>query len=218
MSARYLTFVFSLGIVVGGSPQWASAQQIGLQGGVNRAGLGGDAPAETSYSGATGFMAGILFDLPVARDVFVSVQPMYVRRGTGIAFAIKGEEVPHDSLDVTLSYVSVPLLAKVQAAHGRTYVTGGVDAGILLDATLSGRGPDEDIKAAFKSYDVAAVFGFGVVFPLGAPRLTIEARYSQSLVNLSAGGTGPSGAALPERFRTNGFQLLAGLVLRLGGR
>lgn len=217
MHSRFLRFILVLAAaVLLVAP--ARSQQIGLQGGFNRAGIGGDAPSGTQYSGATGFMAGLVADLPVARDVFLSIQPMYARRGTGIAFAIPGEEQPRDSLDVTLTYVSVPVLARVQAAHGRTFVTGGVDAGILLDATLSGRGPDEDIKAVFKNLDVAAVFGFGVVFPLGAPRLTVEARYSQSLVNLSAGGTAPSGVALPERFRTSGFQVLAGLMLRLGGR
>jgi len=217
MFSRVLTFAVTLTAVAAG-PEPAVAQQIGIQGGLNRAGLGGDAPSGTSYAGATGFMAGAVLDLPIARDVFVSVQPMYVRRGTGIAFAIKGEDKPRDSLDVALSYVTVPLLAKVQAAHGRTYVTGGVDVGVLLDATLSGRGPDEDIKPIFRDYDVAAVFGFGVAFPIGAPRLTLEARYSQSLVNLSAGGEDPSGAALPQRFRTSGFQLLAGLLVPLGGR
>jgi hypothetical protein len=117
-----------------------------------------------------------------------------------------------------LAYVTLPVLAKVQALHGRTYVTGGVDVGMLLDATLSGRGPDEDIKTVLNDVDVAALFGFGVVFPLGAPRLTLELRYTQSLLNLSAGGTEPSGAALPDRFRASGFQLLAGMLVRLGGR
>lgn len=217
MSSRLLAMALGLAAVaVGAEP--ARAQQIGIQGGLNRAGLSGDAPRDTRYSGATGFMAGLLVELPVAADVFVGVQPMYVRRGTGIAFVIPGEDEPRDSLDVTLTYVSVPMVAKVQAVHGRTYVTGGVDVGVLLDATLSGRGPDEDIAAVFKDVDVAAVFGFGVVFPFGAPRLTLEARYGQSLLNLSAGGTAPSGAALPQRFRTSGFQLLAGLLIRLGGR
>jgi hypothetical protein len=200
------------------TPQVVRAQQIGIQGGFNRAGIQGDAPPNAQYAGGFGYMAGIVFDLPIATDVFLSVQPMYARRGTGIAFAVEGEEEPRDSLDVALTYLSVPLLAKVQAARGRTYVTGGVDVGWLLDATLTGRGADEDIASAFKDLDVAALFGFGVVFPLGAPRITVEARYSQSLLNLSAGGEGPGGAELPDRFRANGFQLLTGLVIPLGGR
>lgn len=200
------------------TPGHASAQQIGFQGGLNRAGIQGDAPPNAQYSGGFGFMAGITFDLPIAQDVFLSLQPMYARRGTGIAYAVEGEEEPRDSLDVTLNYLSVPLLARVRAAHGRTYVTGGVDVAWLMDATLTGRGADEDIASVFENLDIAALFGFGVVFPIGTPRLTTELRYSQSLLNLSAGGTAPGGADLPERFRANGFQLLAGLVIPLGGR
>jgi len=205
-------------MVIAVLPARTSAQHLGVQGGLNRAGLGGDAPLNTQYSGATGFTAGLVAEFAVARDVFLSFQPMYARRVMDIGFAVKGHDQPRDGLVVTLTYASLPVLAKVQAAHGRTFVTGGVDVGVLLDATLSGRGADEDIKSVFKDVDVAAVFGFGVVFPLGAPRLTLEARYSQSLVNLSAGGTGPSGVALPDRFRTSGFQLMAGLLIRLGGR
>lgn len=200
------------------APQDAPAQQIGIQGGLNRAAIQGDAPPNAQYAGGFGFMGGIVFDLPIARDVFLSAQPMYARRGTGIAFAVEGEEEPRDSLDVTLTYFAVPLLAKVQAAHGRTYVTGGVEVGWLLDATLAGRGSDEDITSAFQDVDVAALFGFGVVFPIGAPRIMVEARYAQSLLNLSAGGEGPGGAELPDRFRANGFQLLTGLIIPLGGR
>jgi len=199
-------------------PGTAGAQRLGIVGGLNRAGIQGDAPLNTQYSGATGFLAGVVFEFSVAQDVFVSFQPQYARRTTGIAFAIEGEEQPRDSLDVALSYVTLPVLAKVQALHGRTYVTGGFDVGMLLDAKLRGRGPDEDIKTVLNDLDVAALFGFGVVFPLGAPQLTVELRYSQSLLNLSAGGMGLSGAALPDRFRAGGFQLLAGMLVRLGGR
>jgi hypothetical protein len=200
------------------TPHGLHAQQVGVQGGLNRAGIQGDAPPNAQYTGGFGYMAGIVVDLPIATDVVLSLQPMYAVRGTGIAFAVEGEEEPRDSLDVALTYVSVPLLAKVRAAHGRTYVTGGVDVGWLLDATLTGRGADEDIASAFQDVDVAALFGFGVVFPIGRPRLTLEARYTQSLLNLSAGGEVPDGAELPERFRANGFQLLTGLVIPLGGR
>jgi len=200
------------------TPHGLHAQQIGIQGGLNRAAIQGDAPPNAQYGGGFGFMAGLVFDLPIASDVFLSLQPMYAQRGTAIAFAVEGEEEPRDSLDVKLTYIAVPLLAKIRAAHGRTFVTGGVEVGWLMDATLAGRGPDEDITEAFEDIDVAALFGFGVVFPIGAPRLTVEARYSQSLLNLSAGGQGPGGAELPDRFRANGFQLLTGLIIPLGGR
>lgn len=202
-------------IAVGASS--AAAQRIGAFGGLNRAGIRGDAPAGAEYSSATGWLAGVILELPVATDVLLSVQPTYARRVTGIAFAIRGEEQPRDSLDVTLAYLSMPVLVKVEAAGGRTFVTGGVDVGVLLDATLAGRGPDEDLAPALTSVDLAAQLGVGVTFPVGRPRLTVELRYAQSLLNLAAGGAAAGGGSLPDRFRTNGFALLAGVLLPLGG-
>lgn len=119
---RLSAFLIASGVVL--MPGAAGAQHLGLVGGLNRAGIQGDAPPNTQYAGATGFLAGVVFEFSVAQDVFVSFQPQYARRGTGIAFAVKGEEQPRDSLDVALSYVSLPVLAKVQALHeiGRAHV------------------------------------------------------------------------------------------------
>lgn len=216
MHPRSLSFlVAAAGLVVLAGP--LAAQRIGAFGGFNRAAIAGDAPPNVQYVGGTGFTAGLTFDLPLATDVLLSFQPSYARRITAIAFAIKGQEKPRDSLDVALTYVSVPLLVKVEAARGRSYVAGGVDVGMLLDAALTGRGPEEDLSSFVKDFDVAAVFGVGVVFPIGRPRLATELRYAQSLLNLSAAAATPSTATLPERFRMHGFQLLVGVFLPLGG-
>jgi hypothetical protein len=59
---------------------------------------------------------------------------------------------------------------------------------------------------------VAVNFGFGVMLPLGSPLLTLELRYSQSLLNLSKPEENPAASALPERFRSSGLQLMAGLL------
>jgi hypothetical protein len=65
--------------------------------------------------------------------------------------------------------------------------------------------------------DVGALFGFGVVFPVGRPKLTTELRYVQGLVNLS-NDSGDASTALPDRFHSGGLELMAGILFPLGGR
>lgn len=72
-----------------------------------------------------------------------------------------------------------------------------------------------DVKDALTDFDLAVIFGVGRMFPVGRPRITAEIRYSQSLFNLAGDATGQD---LPVRFRASGFQLLAGVLLPLGGR
>jgi len=65
--------------------------------------------------------------------------------------------------------------------------------------------------------NVGALFGFGVVFPVGRPRITTELRYVQGLVNLSGAEQGLI-QELPDRFYSSGLQIMAGILFPLGGR
>ncbi len=200
----------------------ADAQvRIGAYGGITNSGLTGDAPAGTEYRKKIGPVIGALFEIPVADNVLISVQPAWVQRGTKIAVDVQGQDERQDSLSLGLSYASIPLLMKIETAGGKVFVNSGVDVGFLLDAKLSpvdGDGEDEDVSDLVKDYDVAVNFGVGGQFPIGLPRLTIEARYSQSLTNISDVSVDVGADELIQtRFRSSGFQLLAGIWIPLGG-
>ncbi len=134
---------------------------------------------------------------------------------------VEGEDERQDSLSLGLSYASIPVLMKIETAGGKLFVNSGVDVGFLLDATLSpveGDGEDEDVADLVRDFDVAVNFGVGGQFPIGKPRLTIEARYSQSLIDISEVEVDIGADTLiPARFRSSGFELLAGLWIPLGG-
>lgn len=194
------------------------AQQpaIGIFGGINQSSLKGDAPEKTSFGGLSGFAAGAVGEFRIANEVLLSIQPMYLQRGTKIAFEIPGEDQPRDSMDARIDYFTVPVLLKVISGNGKTYVTSGLDFGFLSSAKLIDGAQESDIKEFFKSTDIAVVFGFGAMFPIGNPRLSFELRYSQSLLNISSQSGNPEGTSLPTRFRSSGLQLLAGVLLPLG--
>jgi hypothetical protein len=90
-----------------------------------------------------------------------------------------------------------------------------LDFGFLTGATLTEGSDERDVKDRVEDFDVAAVFGFGGVVFAGKPNVSLELRYSQSLLNLANASTTED--ALPVRFRSSGFQLLAGVLLPLGG-
>jgi hypothetical protein len=199
---------------------WAQVR-IGAYGGITSSSLSGDAPSNAEYRSRTGPVIGGLVEFSVAEDVWISVQPGWVERGTKIAFDVEGQDERQDSLSLGLSYVSIPVLLKIEPGGGKLFVNSGLDVGFLLDATLApvnGDGEDEDVKDSVRDFDVAVKFGVGGQFPIGKPRLTIEARYSQSLLDISEVEVDIGAETLiPARFRSSGFELLAGLWIPLGG-
>ena len=205
-------------VTLGSMPGVSQAQvSIGAVLGVNRTGLSGDKPDNTSYSNHAGPIAGLVLEVSVAKDVAIVFQPGYRQSGANIGFQVPDQEEHVDSLSARLDYFSIPVLLKVITDGGRWYVTSGLDLGWLTSATIStvSGSQEMDVKDSLTNFDLAVIFGIGRMFPVGRPRITAEIRYSQSLLNLaddSAGGD------LPVRFRASGFQLLAGVLLPLGGQ
>ena len=201
-------------LAFGATPAHGAA--VGALLGMNRAGITGDAPPDTEYNSKTGLMAGVQAEIGLTQDISLSLQPMYVRRGTGLTVTDSTTSSRERSLTLALDYVAVPVVVKFSGMGGRTYFAGGLDVAFLSGATLSDGGTEADVKDSFNSVDVGALFGFGVVFPIGRPRLTVEARYVMGLVDL--GDSAGSGATpnLPDRFRSTGMQLTAGILLPLG--
>jgi len=202
------------------TPASSAAQvNLGFSVGLNSSGLSGDAPPDVSYTGKTGFLANVVADVRVADDVWISVQPGYAGRGTGLAYKVEGEEEPRDSLTLSAGYLSVPVLMKVQAGR-KVYVTGGLDFSYLLSAELAPKdgGEGVDFKEGLKDLSVGIVFGVGAMFPIGKPRITVEGRYVSSLTNDAEDVRSDAiGSDLPARFRFTGLQLLVGLLIPLGG-
>jgi len=191
----------------------ANAQlRIGITAGVTSNSLTGDAPLKTSYKGKIGYLAGLNAEYNVARDIRLAIQPRYYVTGTTVSYDV-GEEEPVDSLRADINYVSFPLSMKVLSAGGAIFFSSGLDFKYLLKAELVNlKEPDtkKDIKYIFEKTDISVFFGFGGEIKFGKPVVSLELRYATSLMNLSNAESSPE-AGLPERFRFNGFQLIAAL-------
>ncbi len=208
-----LGILLALGVV---APAVCAQTVIGIFGGIDLTDLSGDAPDNAKYTPDVGFAVGAVGELRIVPDVWLSVQPTWIQRGSRIAFAVLGEEELNDSLGLNANYASVPILLKIVSNNGKTYVTGGVDLGFLLNATISGAGDPVDVSHTFRNIDLSADFALGIMLPVGKPRITIEARYSQSILNTAHPDQSPEVYSLPPRFRWSGIQLFAGFLYPLG--
>jgi len=215
--ARFTPLLFLLLVLA--PPPVAQAQfTVGAYGLLNKAGLNGDAPDDFSYTGNTGFGFGLIGEFHLTDDIWLSVQPGIQPRGAGLEVELDGEEDPVKLGSVDLSYFSVPVLAKFVTAGGKVYVVSGFNLGFLTKAEVSpeedGSEP-EDIKDSIRSFDVALDFGVGGQLPVGKIRIMLEARYEQGLINIVDENI--SEEALRARVRSSGLELLAGILLPLGG-
>lgn len=192
---------------------------LGVQGGLGRFKVKGDAPDRFDYGGLRGGTAGLVLEWKLTDDVALSFQPAWTQKGTGVTVEVKGIQEPVDSMELRLTYLSLPLLVKVATLSGRGFVTAGVDVGRLDAASLMvGDAPGIDVKDRLESTDLSALFGVGGTIRKGSPAITLEARYNQSIFRvLPASATGGATSALPEGFRSSGFQMILGVLFPLGG-
>ena len=219
MAARLaIGLVFALLPTLGIAGSAPAQTNLGVVLGVSSSSLSGDTPSNGTYTKKSSPIVGLSAEFGIGDGLYLIMQPQYLTRGTGVAFAVEDQEEPRDSLTLSLSYVSVPMGLKVVSGSGRYYVSSVLDLGILTSATLDNGSSEEDVKGDVEPLDLAVGLGVGGQFSIGRRPMTIELRYSQSLLNLpSEASQVGAGGAFPTRFRVSGLQLVAGLYFGLGG-
>ena len=190
--------------------------RVGASGGVNRTSMSGDALPNTAYTAQLGFSVSAIVDVPLGDDIRLSLQPGYTRVGTGIALTSVLRD-PRDSLNATMDYIVLPVLARVVARNGVTFATGGMQVAMLINAAsapVSG-GPSKDITSVVADVDLALMIGVGAQIPVSTAIATIELRYTQSLLNAGKTEEAAEAFQMPPRFRLSGLQLIAGVLFHL---
>ena len=176
--------------------------------GLNNGNLAGDAPENSSYKTNAGLNAGINFDFKVGKSLWLSLQPSYVQEGTKIFYSVSGIDEAIDSIQIRLNFFSIPLLLKVSTANQRFYAIGGLETAFLMDSYSK----SHDIKLNLDSFNLSIQFGAGLWIPVGYPRLFVELRYAQGLLNLT---NQPLDNNIIPRIKTSGFKILAGIEIPL---
>ena len=195
----------------------AAEWHLGFQAGSNSSGLSGDSPSGVSLGKQSGLATGLIAEIRISEDVWLSAQPMYLQRGATSTIAVSDQVEKLEGPSISLDYFAVPILARIAADNGRTYMVGGVNPAFLLEAEIMDGDVTTDASSAVSSFDLAADIGFGVLFPVKSAVLNVELRYEQSILNLAANDREDADDGFPARFRSSGFQFLAGLTWPLGG-
>jgi hypothetical protein len=113
---------------------------------------------------------------------------------------------------IRLNYFSLPLLLKVSSTNKRFYALGGLEAGLLIDSFVTSNDIKEDLKVDVSEFNIAMHFGAGYRIPIGYPRLFVELRYAQGLINLT---DEPVEDNIIPRVKTNGLKVLVGIEIPL---
>jgi hypothetical protein len=168
-----------------------------------------------SFETFTGFAGGAVLDVDLSRHLSLSLEPMYVRKGSDFRIESDGflfDEGLTGSLRV--DYLELPALLKVRFGDGsvRPYLIGGPTAAYRLSSKSSAMGETVDSKKLFKEWDFGVSAGAGLAFPLGMASGFLEARYGLGLVNVA------EETAENESVKNRGVLILAGITLGVGGR
>ena len=181
---------------------------VGVFAGVNSSSLAGDNPEKGYYKSLPGFNTGANLDIQLSEGILLSLQPSYSQEGARILYKLARNKEPVDSIRIRMNYISLPLLLKVQSTNARFYALGGVEAGYLSAHRISSQDEELDVDIEIETVNIAMHFGAGLRIPVGFPRLFIELRYAQGLINLT---DEPALESYVPRVKTNGFKVLAGI-------
>lgn len=167
----------------------ASAQMSvnkGLKGGLNFASFSLDPePEGGSTSSQTGIAGGLFIELDLLGPLDIQVEGLFSQKGSKFKSDAGGEST------TKLSYLEVPVLAKISIPLAPT-MSYNVHAGPALGFKLS-ESFDPEINSEadfFKSSDLGAVVGLGLKFNALVSFVTIDARYTLGLSNVSDSDTG----------------------------
>lgn len=151
-----------------------------------------------------GFEAGIFGEFPINRLLSIQPEAVFVQKG--------GEEASQSlgSSSLTLNYVDVPLLLKINAPVDgalQPFIFGGPYAGYLIEATSDADGENEDLTDLLNEFYYGLKVGLGI----NIGPLQLDARYDMGIANLYKEDESLDGADSDFKITTSGFVVSLGL-------
>lgn len=185
---------------------------IGLTAGLNTSKFYGDAPDDARYTNLMGANLGAFIDAKLAHGIYLSFQPSYAQEGTNVSYMVPGKDESVDSIKIRLNYFSLPVLLKVISTNQRFYALAGVETAMLLNSSATIGGQKGEIDTEISQWNFAMHFGAGIRIPVGIPRLFVEMRYTQGLVNIT--NEQVNNSYIP-RVKSSGLKIVAGIEIPL---
>lgn len=157
--------------------------KLGLKAGLNLANFNFD-ESELKLSNKTGFTAGFMVEIPMAKNFSLQPELLYSEQGSKTSFSDKDVTNSHYKSTITLNYLNIPVMLKYYVLQGLS-VQAGPQIGILLKANnkyqdnFLGYENHEsfDLKDYSKGIDTSINFGLGYQFK---DKIYTDVRYNIS--------------------------------------
>lgn len=157
--------------------------KLGIKAGLNIANLKMD-ESELSSSTKTGFTAGLMAEIPLAKSFSLQPELLYSQQGVKISYSDPEVENSDFKSTITLNYLNIPVMLKYYVAKGLS-VQAGPQIGILLkgnnkyhDNFLGYENSESmNLKEYTSGIDTSVNFGLGYQFK---ERFYADARYNLS--------------------------------------
>jgi hypothetical protein len=181
------------GFVPDPPPLTSAAYHYGIKGGMNISNMSVDPQELEEDDSLQSYAVGAWWGIPLNHRLAIRTEALYSVKGDA-------ETTGGYTVSTRMSYIDVPVLAKIGFLHG-SLAQPSLFLGPSLAVNLSansklegdGSGVNVDVKDDVRALDFAVVVGGGVDFPVGERTLGVEVRYSKGLSNVA--GDGANGSA-----------------------
>jgi hypothetical protein len=188
-------------------PVSASAQQIGIKGGINFASLTPEEDEDPEISRRRGPVGGVWVSTPLGNRLSLQVEALFAEKGV----TFEANPFGLDYAKIRLRYLEVPVLVRRDLGSAgpvaRVFVVGGLAPAFELSArsTVSFQGEvrTRDFGDQIKPFDLGLLGGIGVEV---GPAL-VEARYTFGVLHINEDDNG-------DRIRNRVFGVMAGFRFR----
>ena len=188
--------------------------ELGAYVGLDNGRLSGDKLTDTRYAAKTGFLFGLNVDTYINDIISLSFQPGLIRTGSKIQVPDTILNEYKDSVNVSVSYLLLPIFVKLQSKSKRLYFSAGLEFGYGLSLKADNEIEEVDLSDELNKWNVSAAFGIGYRVPIKRSGLFFELRYTQGLVNLAS----PTEDEDFPRVKLSGLKLLTGFQIPVSKR
>lgn len=194
---KKLLWLLLVGLLVCHTNSYAFLR-LGIKAGVNLAKVSVSNANNVSYQVLPGFSAGAQADIALIPTMSVRTDVLYVQKGTKFTALNQDGKLKLDEFVVAPFLVMRFPLAKVTP-----FLQAGPEVGLNTLAKQEVAGTSGNVGPYYKKSDFSINLGGGVILPLGANDLTLDARYNLGLVDINK----VTGSASTK---TNGIQIFVG--------
>ncbi|WJS94052.1 PorT family protein [Flavobacterium johnsoniae] len=191
--------------------------KLGVKAGLNISSLTFD-ENELKSSDKTGFTAGLMAEIPLAKSFSVQPELLFSQQGMKLSYSDPEVQNSHYKSTIALNYLNIPIMLKYYVAKGFS-LQAGPQVGILLKANNKYQdnflGYDNHDKIDLKDYsngvDASVNFGLGYQFQ---NKFYADVRYNMSYNDVFKDATSNTNYIIKSDMKNRIFQVTVGYFFK----